>query len=148
VRNELKYGRNFFVLNFSSTTFVSFFSSHVTHFEDTVCDYGLCMPHLEVRCSQPFSGSCKCFNPSVFALLPTQLGTLVTGKLMRICGFHSSPTTSKHYIANAGNPLVRQLGRHLCRPKADKSPTGNRGGPMLSRPVETAPNKVAKSTQD
>jgi hypothetical protein len=38
----------------------------------------------------------QCYNPSVFALRLTHLGTLVTGKFTRICGFESSPTTSEH----------------------------------------------------
>jgi hypothetical protein len=44
------------------------------------------------------SGSCKCYNPSVFALRLTHLRTLVTGKFTRIWGFHSSPTTSEHWL--------------------------------------------------
>jgi hypothetical protein len=44
------------------------------------------------------SGSCKWYNPSVFALRITQLGTLVTGKFTRIWGFHSLPTTSEHWL--------------------------------------------------
>jgi hypothetical protein len=44
----------------------------------------------------PTSGSCKCCNPSVFALRLTHLGTLVTGKFTRIWGFHSSLTTSEY----------------------------------------------------
>jgi hypothetical protein len=41
------------------------------------------------------SGICKWYDPSVFALRLTHLGTLVTGKFTRIWGFHSSPTTSE-----------------------------------------------------
>jgi hypothetical protein len=44
------------------------------------------------------SESCKCYNPSVFALRLTHLGTLVTGKFTMIWGFHSSPTTSEHCL--------------------------------------------------
>jgi hypothetical protein len=44
------------------------------------------------------SGSCKCYNPSVFTLQLTHLGTLVTGKFTRILGFHSSLTTSEHWL--------------------------------------------------
>jgi hypothetical protein len=44
------------------------------------------------------SGSCKCYNTSVFALRLTHLGALVTGKFTRIWGFHSSPTTSEHWL--------------------------------------------------
>jgi hypothetical protein len=42
------------------------------------------------------SGSCKCYNPSVFALRLKYLGTLVTGKFTGIWGFQSSATTSHH----------------------------------------------------
>jgi hypothetical protein len=44
------------------------------------------------------SGSCKCYNPSVFVLRLAHLCTLVTGRCMRIWGFHSSPTTSEHWL--------------------------------------------------
>jgi hypothetical protein len=47
--------------------------------------------------SATMSKSCKCYNSSAFALLPTHLGTLVTGKFARIWGFRSSPTTSEHW---------------------------------------------------
>jgi hypothetical protein len=71
-------------------------------------------------------GIFMCYNPSIFALRLTHLGTLVTGKFTRIWGFHSSPTLSltesfDSKLADAGNPFVRQLGRHLCRPRADWS---------------------------
>jgi hypothetical protein len=45
----------------------------------------------------PTSLSCRCCNPSVFALRLTHSGTLVTGQFTTICGFHSLPTTSKHW---------------------------------------------------
>jgi hypothetical protein len=44
----------------------------------------------------PTSVSCRCCNPSVFALQLTHPGTLVTGKFTTIWGFHSLPTTSEH----------------------------------------------------
>jgi hypothetical protein len=72
------------------------------------------------------SGSCKCCSSAVFALRLTYTGALLTGKFMKIMGFHSR-ITSEHQqnfgsrLANAGNPLVRQLERHLCRPSADRS---------------------------
>jgi hypothetical protein len=56
----------------------------------------------QVRSAGPLpaatSGSCKWYNPSVFALRLTHLGTLVKGKFTRIWGFHSSPTTSEHWL--------------------------------------------------
>jgi hypothetical protein len=44
------------------------------------------------------SGSCKVYNPSVFALRIMHLGTLVTRKFTRIWGSHSSPNTSEHWL--------------------------------------------------
>jgi hypothetical protein len=53
------------------------------------------------------SGSCKWYNPSVFALRLMSLGTLVTDKFTRIWGFHSSPTTSEHWlIVSTQNKLI------------------------------------------
>jgi hypothetical protein len=43
------------------------------------------------------SKSCKSYSPSAFPLLPTHLGTVVTGKFSSIWGFHSSPTASEHW---------------------------------------------------
>ena len=40
------------------------------------------------------AGGCRCYNPSVFALLRVPLGTLVTGRLTKIRVFLFSPTTS------------------------------------------------------
>jgi hypothetical protein len=40
----------------------------------------------------------KCCNPSVFALRLTHPGTWVTGRLTSIWGFHSSTTTSEHWL--------------------------------------------------
>jgi hypothetical protein len=57
---------------------------------------------MHVRSGGPLptatSGSCKYYNPSVFALRLIHLGTLVTGKFTRIWGFHSSPTTSERWL--------------------------------------------------
>jgi hypothetical protein len=50
-------------------------------------------------------------------------------------------------LADAGDPLVRQLGRHLCRPTAGWSHPGNRGELMSSRPAEAFPQKTAKLAQ-
>jgi hypothetical protein len=50
-------------------------------------------------------------------------------------------------LAVAGNPLVRQLGRHLRRPRVDWSPPGNRGELTCSGPAEAVPQKTAKSAQ-
>jgi hypothetical protein len=50
-------------------------------------------------------------------------------------------------LADAGNPLVWQLGRHLCRPRADWSHLGNRGDLTSSRPAEAVPLKTAKSAR-
>jgi hypothetical protein len=44
------------------------------------------------------SRNCKYCNPSVFALRITHLGTLITVKFTRILGFHSSTTTSEHWL--------------------------------------------------
>jgi hypothetical protein len=50
-------------------------------------------------------------------------------------------------LADAGNPLVRQLGRHLCGQRADWRHLGNRGDLTSSRPAEAVPQKTAKSAQ-
>jgi hypothetical protein len=73
--------------------------------------------------------SCKCYNPSVFALRITHLGTLVTAKQIHedlgipFFADHIRALTesSDSKLADVGNPFVRQLGRHLCRPRADWS---------------------------
>jgi hypothetical protein len=80
----------------------------------------LLMSDLEVRCLQP--------GPSVFSVRLAHLGTLVKGKFTRTCGFHffadiTALTESfDSKLADAANSLVRQLGRHLCRLRADWSP--------------------------
>jgi hypothetical protein len=50
-------------------------------------------------------------------------------------------------LADAENPLFRQLGRHLRRPRVDWSPPGNSGELTFSRPTEAVPQKTAKSAQ-
>jgi hypothetical protein len=50
-------------------------------------------------------------------------------------------------LADAGNPLVGQLGRHLCRPRASWILPGNRGELTFSRPAEATSQKTAKSKQ-
>jgi hypothetical protein len=61
---------------------------------------------------------------------------------------HQSTESFESKLADAGNPLVQQLGRHLSLPRVVlKSPMVNWRWPKLSRLVEAAPNKVAKSTQ-
>jgi hypothetical protein len=50
-------------------------------------------------------------------------------------------------LADAGNSLIRQLGRHLCRPRADWRHLGNRSDLTSSRPAEAVPQKTAKSAQ-
>jgi hypothetical protein len=47
-------------------------------------------------------------------------------------------------LADAGNPLVRELGRHLCRPRADLSPRGNEIELTCSRPAQAVPQKTAE----
>ena len=75
------------------------------------------------------SRNCKCCSPSVFALLPVHPGTLVTGKFTTTW---ESPYFSDHIrflterfdskLADVGNPLVEQLGRHLRWPSVDLRP--------------------------
>jgi hypothetical protein len=66
------------------------------------------------------SGKCSCFIPSVFALLPVHLGTLVTGEFARFWESRPLPTTSdaltKRFnskLAGAGSTVVRQIGKYL-----------------------------------
>jgi len=68
----------------------------------------------------PISGNCRCFNPSEFSWLPMQLGAVVTSKIredLRETLFTDhTRSPSKRYVSklvDAGNPLVRQLGRYL-----------------------------------
>jgi hypothetical protein len=98
------------------------------------------------------SGSCKCYNPSVFALRLTHLGTVVTGKFTWVWGFHSSPTTLEHCLRVSTQ--VSWCGEVLCSatwktpvPTKLKSPTGNRGGLMFSRSTEAVPKKATKSAK-
>jgi hypothetical protein len=59
-----------------------------------------------------------------------------------------APTgSSDSGLADTGNPLDRQLLRHLCRPRADWRVTGNRGELILSRPAEAVPQRTASSAQ-
>jgi hypothetical protein len=63
------------------------------------------------------SGSCKCCNPSVFTLRQTHPGSLVTEDLgISLFADHIRAQTESFHskVADAGNPLIRQLGRHLC----------------------------------
>ena len=66
----------------------------------------------------PMSGSCRYFNPSVFALLPLHLGTLVTRSSQ---GFASSILRRPHQSPNrefrlkvswCWEPLFSELGRY------------------------------------
>jgi hypothetical protein len=97
--------------------------------------------------------NCKCYNPSAFALLPAHRGTLVTGKHedlgIPFFADHIRALTESFdsKLADAGNPLVRQLGRHLCRLRADWIHLGNRGDLTSSRPAVAVPQKTAKSAQ-
>jgi hypothetical protein len=50
-------------------------------------------------------------------------------------------------LADAWNPLVRQIGRHLCRPRANLNRLGNRCDLMSSRPAVAVSQKTAKSAQ-
>jgi hypothetical protein len=59
---------------------------------------GFRVSYLEVRCPQRRTKAAGSYNPSVFALRLTHLCTLVAGKFTSIWGFHSSPTTSEHYL--------------------------------------------------
>jgi hypothetical protein len=45
-------------------------------------------------------------------------------------------------LADARNPLVRKLGRHLCRPMVDLSHPGNRDELTCTRPAEAVPPVV------
>jgi hypothetical protein len=107
---------------------------------------------MHVRSGGPLlaatSGGWKCYNPSVFALRLTHLGTLVTGKFTRIWGFHSSPTTSVIFDSNLAEPLISATWNEPVPTKGClKSPTGNRGALMLSRPAEAVHTKTANSEQ-
>jgi hypothetical protein len=47
-------------------------------------------------------------------------------------------------LDDVGNSLVRQLGMHLCRPRSDLSPPGNRGELTGSKIAEAVPQKTVK----
>jgi hypothetical protein len=106
---------------------------------------GLLLAHM--------SEGCRCFNQSVFALLPVHLGTLVTGNSLRLCSFilrqpHKSPNQDfRLKVSWSGEPLVsatRQIRwqrvdpRRLSRKLRDTE-VGSR--------VHTAHRPVAKATQ-
>jgi hypothetical protein len=44
-------------------------------------------------------------------------------------------------LADEGNPSVRQLGRHLCRPRAEWSHPGNRGDLTSKQASQVCPSK-------
>jgi hypothetical protein len=99
------------------------------------------------------SGSCKYRNPSVFALRLTHFCTSVIGKFTRICGLHFS-LTSEHKSRHSTQNLLMQEPISSATFKAlvitkecVKSPTVNRGGLMLRRSVEAAPNNTSNSTE-
>jgi hypothetical protein len=74
------------------------------------------------------SEKCRCFSPSVFALLPLHLGTLAHRRIHDDLGV---PYFTDHIIslterfdwrlADVVNPLVTQLGRYLHWPSVDPS---------------------------
>jgi hypothetical protein len=96
------------------------------------------------------SGSCKCYNPSIFTLRPTHLGNVDNSQIHQDLGI---PFFADHIWAltesfdsklyDEGNPLVRQLGRPLLTSTKGclKSLTVNRRGRIYSRPVEATPIK-------
>jgi len=85
----------------------------------------------------PVSGKFRCFKPSVFAMLPVHLGTLMTVKFTRVWEVpffvdHVRSLTGRFdsKLADVGNPLVTQIDRYLCWPIFDpgliKRPKGDR----------------------
>jgi hypothetical protein len=69
------------------------------------------------------SGSCKCYKTIVFALVLWYVSNRQIHEDLGISFFadHIRALTDSFdsKLADAGNPLVRKLGRHLCRPRAD-----------------------------
>jgi hypothetical protein len=63
-----------------------FWRSGLSIRNDVLMDYTCPIWRSAARSHVPMSGSCKCCNPSGFALRLTNLGTLVTGKFTRIWG--------------------------------------------------------------
>ena len=67
----------------------------------------------------PMSVSCRCYNPSVFALLQVPPGTLVVGRFMRIWVLCFLPTTPEPWL----QAMTQRRGQHLhaaCRVKIHK----------------------------
>jgi hypothetical protein len=97
------------------------------------------------------SGSCKCYNSSVFALRLTYIGTLVTGKFTRIWGsilrrLHQS--TDWEFRLNLswyGERLSSETSKALVPSKSWlKSPMGYWGALMLSMPAEAVSAQQVK----
>jgi hypothetical protein len=89
------------------------------------------------------SGSCKCYNPRVFALRSTHFGTLVKGKFTRIWGFlfrqpHRGVNRELRLkVVWCGEPLTSATWKAPTSTKGClKSLSVNRRGRMYSRPVE------------
>jgi hypothetical protein len=114
-------------------------------------DYAYCM-HLEVPCSHPCPRAAS-VAIQVF-LQHTSAHWYVRNRQIEedfgISFFTYIRALTANFdskLADEGNPLAQQLGKHFCQPKADLShPTSNRG-PMLSRLSKADPNKAAKSTK-
>ena len=88
----------------------------------------MCAPH-GVPLPAHMSGGNRCCNVSVFALLLVPHSTYVTGRYTRTWVFRCLPTASEPWLpafysklADVGNPLVRQIGRYLRRPRVAPSP--------------------------
>jgi hypothetical protein len=111
------------------------------------------MPDLEIRCPQQCQKlhvlQSRCLRIATNA--PWYVGNRQIYEDLGIPFFadHVRALTESFdsKLADAGNPLVRQLGRHLCRPRADWCHLGNRGDLTSSRPAEAVPQKTAKSAQ-
>jgi hypothetical protein len=97
----------------------------------------------------PTSGNCMCCNTSFFAGRLKPLDTSVTGILMGIWRFQPSPTVSVQWlrlnVGRYGEPLISETWKAHMPNKG--SSTDNRGGLMLSRPLETVPKKADKPMQ-
>ena len=101
----------------------------------------------------PMSGSCRWFSPSVFALLIVHLGRSIIGKFTRTWEFHffadhirALTESFDSKLADAGNPLVRQLGRYLWWPRADLCHLRRKPRMMMaSRPVKVTHKMATKS---
>jgi hypothetical protein len=102
----------------------------------------------------PTSGSCRYYNPSVFALRLTHIGTLVTGKFTKIRGsilrrpHHSTDWEFRLKVSWCGEALSSAKWKAPVPTKGWlNSPTGNRGGLMFSRPAEAVHKNSTKSAQ-